>query len=132
MLLFQDLAVLPILFIIEAFARQNDGSIGFAATALGQAALAIAVILVIWRMVVRPMFRFVGGGASREMFLAAVLLVIIGTAIATERAGLSMALGAFLAGLLFAETEYRHQIEADIEPFKGLLLGFFFFPSGWA
>jgi monovalent cation:proton antiporter-2 (CPA2) family protein len=130
-LLFQDLAVLPILFIIEAFARQNGGSIGFAlATALGQAALAIAVILVIGRMVIRPMFRFVGSGASREMFLATVLLVIIGTAIATERAGLSMALGAFLAGLLFAETEYRHQIEVDIEPFRGLLLGFFFVSVG--
>jgi monovalent cation:proton antiporter-2 (CPA2) family protein len=132
-LLFQDLAVLPILFIIEAFASQNGGSIGFAlATALGQAALAIAVILVIGRMAIRPMFRFVGSGASREMFLATVLLVIIGTAIATERAGMSTALGAFLAGLLFAETEYRHQIEVDIEPFKGLLLGFFSFRSGWA
>jgi monovalent cation:proton antiporter-2 (CPA2) family protein len=130
-LLSQDLAVLPILFIIDAFARQNDGSIGLAlATALGQAALAIAVILVIGRMVIRPMFRFVGSAASREMFLATVLLVIIGTAIATERAGLSTALGAFLAGLLFAETEYRHQIEVDIEPFKGLLLGFFFVSVG--
>ena len=81
-------------------------------------------------MVIRPMFRFVGSSASREMFLATVLLVIIGTAIATERAGLSTALGAFLAGLLFAETEYRHQIEVDIEPFKGLLLGFFFVSVG--
>ena len=76
------------------------------------------------------MFRFVGSSASRDMFFATVLLVIIGTAIATERAGLSMALGAFLAGLLFAETEYRHQIEVDIEPFKGLLLGFFFVSVG--
>jgi voltage-gated potassium channel Kch len=130
-LLFQDLAVLPILFIIEAFARHNDDTIAFAlATALGEAALAIAVLLVIGRMVIRPVFRFVGSSASREMFLATVLLVIIGTAIATERAGLSMALGAFLAGLLFAETEYRHQIEVDIEPFKGLLLGFFFVSVG--
>jgi monovalent cation:proton antiporter-2 (CPA2) family protein len=130
-LLFQDLAVLPILFMIEAFARHDDGSIAFAlATALGQAALAIAVILVIGRVLIRPLFRFVGSSASREMFLATVLLVIIGTAIATERAGLSMALGAFLAGLLLAETEYRHQIEVDIEPFKGLLLGFFFVSVG--
>jgi monovalent cation:proton antiporter-2 (CPA2) family protein len=130
-LLFQDLAVLPILFIIDAFARHSDGSIGFAlAAALGQAALAIALILVVGRMVIRPVFRFVGSGASREMFLATVLLVIIGTAIATEHAGLSTALGAFLAGLLFADTEYRHQIEVDIEPFKGLLLGFFFVSVG--
>jgi monovalent cation:proton antiporter-2 (CPA2) family protein len=130
-LLFQDLAVLPILFIIEAFARHDDGSIAFAlATALGQAALAITVILAIGRVVIQPLFRFVGSSASREMFLATVLLVIVGTAIATERAGLSMALGAFLAGLLFAETEYRHQIEVDIEPVKGLLLGFFFVSVG--
>src|SRR5512145_2228007 len=109
---------------VQAFAAQDDGSIALAfAGALGQAALAAAAILVIGRVVIRPVFRFVGSGASREMFLAAVLLVIIGTGIATEQAGLSMALGAFLAGLLFAETEYRYEIEVDIEPFKGLLLG---------
>jgi CPA2 family monovalent cation:H+ antiporter-2 len=130
-LLFQDLAVLPILFMVEAFGAHDDDSIALAfATAFGQAALAIAVILILGRVVIRPIFRFVGSSASREMFLAAVLLVIIGTAIATERAGLSMALGAFLAGLLFAETEYRHEIAVDIEPFKGLLLGLFFVSVG--
>ncbi|MDH3771802.1 MAG: cation:proton antiporter, partial [Nitrospirota bacterium] len=130
-LLFQDLAVLPILFMVGALATRNEGSIAFSfAMALGQAALAVAVILVLGRMVIRPLFRFVGRSASREMFLAAVLLVIIGTSIATERAGLSMALGAFLAGLLFAETEYRHEIAVDIEPFKGLLLGLFFVSVG--
>jgi CPA2 family monovalent cation:H+ antiporter-2 len=130
-LLFQDLAVLPILFLIEAFGARTEGPVALAfATALGQAVLAIAVILILGRVVIRPIFRFVGSSASREMFLAAVLLVIIGTAIATERAGLSMALGAFLAGLLFAETEYRHEIAVDIEPFKGLLLGLFFVSVG--
>lgn len=130
-LLFQDLAVLPILFMVSAFAAPDGGSTMLAfATALGQAAFAVVVILALGRVVVRPLFRFVGSGGNREIFLAAVLLVIIGTAIATERAGLSMALGAFLAGLLFAETEYRHQIEADIEPFKGLLLGLFFLSVG--
>lgn len=130
-LLFQDLAVLPILFMVGAFATRNEGSIAFSfAMALGQAALAVAVILAIGHVVIRPLFRFVGRSASREMFLAAVLLVIIGTSIATERAGLSMALGAFLAGLLFAETEYRHEIAVDIEPFKGLLLGLFFVSVG--
>ena len=79
---------------------------------------------------IRPVFRFVGSTANREMFLAFVLLVIVGTALATEQVGLSMALGAFLAGLLFAETEYRHEIEVDIEPFKGLLLGLFFVSVG--
>jgi CPA2 family monovalent cation:H+ antiporter-2 len=98
--------------------------------AFGEAAVAVAAILGLGRLVVRPLFRFVGGARSRELFLAAVLLVIIGTAAVTQRAGLSLALGAFLAGLLFSETEYRHQIEADIEPFKGLLLGLFFVSVG--
>ncbi len=122
-LLCQDLAVLPVLFLVTAFTVQQDGSVveGLA-IAMGQALIAVAVILVVGRLVLRPLFRFVGNAARREMFLALVLLVIIGTAIATEAAGLSMALGAFLAGLLLSETEYRHEIEVDIEPFKGLLL----------
>ena len=129
-LLFQDLAVLPILFMVGAFAERG-GSVAFAfVLALGQAAVAVALILLVGRAVIRPLFRFVGSSASREMFLASVLLVIIGTSIATEHAGLSMALGAFLAGLVFAETEYRHAIEVDIEPFKGLLLGLFFVSVG--
>jgi CPA2 family monovalent cation:H+ antiporter-2 len=97
---------------------------------MGQAVLAVAIILVVGRLVIRPLFRLVGSDASREMFIAFVLLVIIGTALATEEVGLSMALGAFLAGLLFSETEYRHEIEVDIEPFKGLLLGLFFASVG--
>jgi len=130
-LLLQDLAVLPILFLVGAFAADGGGSIALAfTTAIGQAAVAVAVILVLGRVLIRPLFRFVGSTRSHELFLAAVLLVIIGTAIATERAGLSMALGAFLAGLLFAETEYRHEIAVDIEPFKGLLLGLFFVSVG--
>ncbi len=130
-LLFQDVAVVPILFLVAAFAGQSDRSVLLAfASALGQALIAVAVILVIGRLAIRPLFRFIGGAASREMFLALVLLVIVGTALATEKAGLSMALGAFLAGLLFSETEYRHAIEVDIEPFKGLLLGLFFVSIG--
>ena len=115
--------MLPVLFLVTAFTVQQDGSVveGLA-IAMGQALIAVAVILVVGRLVLRPLFRFVGNAARREMFLALVLLVIIGTAIATEAAGLSMALGAFLAGLLLSETEYRHEIEVDIEPFKGLLL----------
>jgi CPA2 family monovalent cation:H+ antiporter-2 len=130
-LLCQDLAVLPILFLVGAFAAQGSGSVVTAfAWAIGQALVAVAAILFIGRLVIRPAFRFVGSTASREMFLAFVLLIIIGTALATEHVGLSMALGAFLAGLLFAETEYRHEIEVDIEPFKGLLLGLFFVSVG--
>jgi CPA2 family monovalent cation:H+ antiporter-2 len=130
-LLLQDLAVLPILFLIAAFARQGDGAMVPAfALAVGQAVAAVVAILAAGRLAVRPLFRLVGGTASREMFLALVLLMIVGTALATAQAGLSMALGAFLAGLLMAETEYRHEIAVDIEPFKGLLLGLFFASVG--
>jgi len=130
-LLCQDLAVLPILFLIGVFAAESDAPVPAAfARAIGEALIAVAAILAIGRLVIRPVFRFIGSTANREMFLAFVLLVIVGTALATEQFGLSMALGAFLAGLLFAETEYRHEIEVDIEPFKGLLLGLFFVSVG--
>ena len=132
-LLFQDLAVLPILFLVGAFAAQGEGPVVLAfAWAIGQALIAVALILVLGRLVIRPLFRFIGSDASRETFLAFVLLVIIGTALATSQVGLSMALGAFLAGLLLAETEYRYEIEVDIEPFRGLLLGLFFASVGMA
>lgn len=130
-LLFQDLAVLPILFLLGIFATEVQGPVTLSLfTAFAKAVFAVAVILVLGRLVIRPLFRFIGSRSSREMFLAAVLLVIIGTAIATRQAGLSLALGAFLAGLLFSETEYRHEIEVDIEPFKGLLMGLFFVSVG--
>ena len=130
-LLFQDLAVLPILFIVAALGASGGESVWLTfAGAILQAAVAVVVIMLLGRIVIRPLFRVIGRGANREMFLAAVLLVVIGTAVATEKAGLSMALGAFLAGLLFAETEYRHAVEVDIEPFKGLLLALFFVSVG--
>ena len=130
-LLCQDLAVLPILFLVGTFAAQSDTAIlpAFGLSML-KALVAIAMILALGRWLVQPLFRFVGMTASREMFLALVLLVILGTAVATQEFGLSMALGAFLAGLLLAETEYRYEIEVDIEPFKGLLLGLFFMSIG--
>ena len=130
-LLFQDLAVVPILFLVGVLGSQAEGSIWLAGgQALGKALLVIVAILAIGRVIVRPLLRFVGGAGSRELFMAAVLLLILGTAVLTAQAGLSMALGAFLAGLLFAGTEYRHQINSDIEPFKGLFLGLFFISVG--
>lgn len=130
-LLFQDLAVVPILFVIGAFGNGDaDGLVGDLLLALVEAAVAIGVILVAGRIVVRPFLRFVGARRNREVFTAAALLIILGTAAATSFAGLSMALGAFLAGLVFSDTEFRHQIEADIEPFKGLFLGLFFVSVG--
>lgn len=101
-----------------------------AVEALGLAVAVIGGILAIGRLVVRPVLRIASASKVREQFMAAVLLMIIGTAALTAQAGLSMALGAFLAGLLFSGTEYRHQINSDIEPFKGLLLALFFVSIG--
>jgi len=90
------------------------------------AVLGVAGLLVFGRLLLRPMMRSVARARSEEMFMAASLLVVIGAGLAAALAGLSMALGAFIAGLLLAETEYRHEVEVTIEPFKGLLLGLFF------
>lgn len=130
-LLLQDLAVVPILFFVGIAGATVEGSLAFAALrAIAEAVLVIALIFLIGRIAVRPFLRFVGGTGSRELFMAAVVLLVLITAALTALAGLSMALGAFLAGLLFAGTEYRHQIASDIEPFKGLLLGLFFISVG--
>lgn len=130
-LLFQDLAVVPILFLIGVFGAETEGSVLTAALiALGMAVAVIVGILAAGRLVVRPFLRIASASRIREQFMAAVLLLIVGTAALTAAAGLSMALGAFLAGLLFSGTEYRHQINSDIEPFKGLLLALFFLSIG--
>lgn len=130
-LLFQDLAVVPILFFVSVAGATVEGSYALAAIrALGEAALVIGIIFFVGRIIVKPLLRFAGATKSREVFMAAVVLLVLTTAALTAQAGLSMALGAFLAGLLFAGTEYRHQIAADLEPFKGLLLGLFFISVG--
>ena len=132
-LLFQDIAVVPILFAVAMLggaARGEAEGLGAFAIALGQAALAVAVIIAVGRLLLRPLFRSVARTNSPELFMAACLLVLLGGAVATAAAGLSMAMGALLAGLLLAETEYRRQIEVLIEPFKGLLLGVFLISMG--
>jgi len=130
-LLLQDLAVVPILFLIGLLGADVDEGVGVALlTSLVKAVGAIAAIFLLGRQVLRPLFRLVSASRSPELFVAVTLLTIVGTAAATGAAGLSMALGAFLAGVLLAETEYRHEIEVDIEPFKGLLLGLFFMSVG--
>jgi voltage-gated potassium channel Kch len=129
-LLAQDLAVVPILFMVEILSGsgQTTPALGFLLS-LGQAAVAIVLILVVGRLLLRPLFRL-AASSGPEVFVASTLLVIISTAVVTHAAGLSAALGAFLIGLLLAETEYRHEVEANIEPFKGLLLGLFFMSVG--
>jgi len=130
-LLAQDLAVIPILMFISILAAGPGGSVlASLGTAFLQAAIALAVIVVFGRVLLRPLFRLVATTRSRELFIAAILFVIIAAGVIANQAGLSMALGAFVAGLLLAETEYRKAIEATIDPFKGLLLGIFFFTVG--
>jgi CPA2 family monovalent cation:H+ antiporter-2 len=130
-LLFQDLAVAPILFTIAAVGRGQDGGVvSGLLLAFGQAAIAIVVIVFGGRLALRPLFQLVAQTRSPELFMAACLLVVIATALVAAVSGLSMALGAFVAGLLLAETEYRRAIEAMIDPFKGLLLGVFFVSVG--
>ncbi|GMQ77037.1 MAG: cation:proton antiporter [Gammaproteobacteria bacterium] len=130
-LLAQDIAVVPILFVVGSLGTRAGGSL--AATlglAIAEALLAVVLILGVGRLLVRPTFRYVSSLHSPDLFMALTLLIIIATAAATHAAGLSAALGAFLAGLVFAETEFRHEIEVNIEPFKGLLLGVFFMSVG--
>ena len=94
------------------------------------ALVGVAVLLIAGRLLLRPLMRSVARAHSEDLFLAASLLVVIGSGIASAAAGLSMALGAFIAGLLLAETEFRHELENKVEPFKGLLLGLFFVSVG--
>jgi monovalent cation:H+ antiporter-2, CPA2 family len=130
-LLLQDLAVIPVLMFISLLAAGPSGSVlASLGRALLQAAIALAVIIVFGRVLLQPLFRMVAATRSRDLFIATALFVIIAAGVVANQAGLSMALGAFVAGLLLAETAYRKAIEATIEPFKGLLLGIFFFTVG--
>lgn len=128
-LLFQDLAAMPMLAV---FPLVGAGAVHAGADWLGVAravAMVLAVILV-GRWLLRPYLRLAASARNHDVFVAATLLVPVGTALLMSQAGLSMALGAFLAGVLLADSEYRHELEADISPFKGLLLGLFFMAVG--
>jgi CPA2 family monovalent cation:H+ antiporter-2 len=130
-LLAQDLAVVPILLFISILGAGPEGSIGLGIIkALAHAVIAISAIIVVGRIFLRRLFRLVAATGSQELFIATTLFVIVGTGLAAAVAGMSMALGAFVAGLLLAETEFRKAVEAAIDPFKGLLLGVFFFTIG--
>jgi CPA2 family monovalent cation:H+ antiporter-2 len=129
-LLFQDLAVAPILITLTILGR-GDGVFALRdLAALAPAALGLGALVLIGRLALRPMLKSVAKAKSEEMFMAACLLVIIGAGMVAALSGLSMALGAFVAGVLLAETEYRHEVEVKIEPFKGLLLSLFFVSLG--
>jgi len=130
-LLAQDLAVIPVLLFVSILGAGASRSVMTSLLlALVNAALAIGAIALIGRLFLRPLFRLVASAGTNELFVAAALFVIVGTGVAAAVAGLPMALGAFIAGLLLAETEFRKAIETTIGPFKGLLLGLFFFTVG--
>ncbi len=131
-LLLQDLAVGPILVLVETLSRDGSSFAIQFALAVVKAAFAIVAILIVGRLVLRPLFRIVASARSPELFVGTVLLAALATSGGTEVAGLSMAFGGFLAGLMLSETEYRHQVAADVEPFRGLLLGLFFITVGMA
>ncbi len=130
-LIFQDIAIIPIMFAVQFLAPQRMGMGVFTLVkALLISVLAVAAVILIGRLLLRPLFRLAASIKGPEIFMAASILVIMLTGLATSAAGLSMTLGAFLAGLLLAETEFRREIEATIQPFKGLLLGVFLVSVG--
>ena len=128
-LLFQDLAVIPALAFLPLVAEPAADPQSMVIAAAKAVAL-LAAVFVGGRYVLRPVFRLLAETEIPEIFVAAALLVVVGTAALMEMVGLSMTLGAFLAGVLLADSEYRHELQADIEPFKGLLLGLFFMAVG--
>ncbi len=130
-LLFQDLAVVPLLVLVGVLAGSENGNLlASLGTAAFKAVIAIGGIILLGRYLLRPLFRAVARAGGSDLFMAASILVVIGTGLITAINGLSMALGAFIAGLVLAETEFRREVEATIEPFKGLLIGVFFFSVG--
>jgi glutathione-regulated potassium-efflux system protein KefB len=132
-LLFQDMAVVPLLALLPLLGQDGTSAHGSPMDALRSVALiagAIALVVAAGRYLLNPFFRLLAATGSREVMTAAALLVVLGAALVMQKAGMSMALGAFLAGVLLAESNYRHELEADIEPFRGLLLALFFMGIG--
>lgn len=132
-LLFQDMAVVPLLAALPLLGRGNAGvqpSLDDGIRAAALVAAAIGLIVLTGRFLLNPLFRLLAQTGAREAMTAAALLVVLGAALVMQLAGMSMALGAFLAGMLLAESSYRHELEADLEPFRGLLLALFFMGIG--
>ena len=128
--LFQDVAAIPILALLPLLAPAAAEAAGGGWWGAGKAVAVIAALLLGGRLALRPALRWIAGSKTPEIFTAAALLLVVATAALMHAVGLSMALGAFLAGVLLAESEYRRELETDLEPFKGLLLGLFFIAVG--
>ncbi len=129
-LLFQDLAVVPLLILIPSLGQRPDALAETLAWAGVKAVIVLALLLFFGQKLVRGWFTIVVKRRSQELFMLNLLLITLGAAWITERAGLSLALGAFVAGMLISETEYKHQVEEDIKPFRDVLLGLFFITIG--
>ena len=129
-LLFQDLAVVPLLILIPSLGQRPDALVETLAWAGVKAVIVLALLLFVGHRLMRGWFTIVVKRRSQELFMLNLLLITLGAAWITERAGLSLALGAFVAGMLISETEYRHQVEEDIKPFRDVLLGLFFITIG--
>ena len=131
-LLFQDMASVPLIALVPLLAGHAGDGGGLHWLPLLKAAGAVAIIILGGRFLVPPLFRLVGGIKTAEVFTATALLVVAGAAALAQSVGLPMSLGAFAAGVVLSESEYRHELQADVEPFEGLLLGFFFISVGMA
>lgn len=129
-LLFQDLAIVPLLTLVTVLASDSDNVLGLALGALGKAVLAIVLAFAIGRLLLQPLYRLVAGARNHEVLVGLALATVLSGAYFLSLAGLSMALGAFLAGLVLSGSAFRHQVEADLRPIKGLLLGLFFIYIG--
>ncbi len=129
-LLFQDLAIVPLLMLVTLLGEGEGNFLLAMAFAVLKASLALVLVIAVGRIVLRPIYRMVTETRSSELFVATTLLVVLGTGWLVSLVDISMVLGAFLAGLLLSETEYRYQVEADIKPFRGILLGLFFMTVG--
>lgn len=129
-LLLEDLAVVPLLILVAFLAPDHVASSGSGWRALGVALAAVGLLVAASRWVINPVFALLAASRAREVMTAGALLVVLGAALLMEASGLSMAMGAFMAGVLLSGSSYRHQIEVDIEPFKGILLGLFFLAVG--
>ncbi len=129
-LLFQDLAVIPLIAMLPLLGASASVESGIDVLRIGQMVGTIMALIVGGRLLLRPILRMAASAEIPEILTATALLVVIGSALLMQFAGMSMVLGAFIAGMLLADSEYRHQLEADIEPFKGLLLGLFFIAVG--
>jgi glutathione-regulated potassium-efflux system protein KefB len=128
-LLLEDLAIVPLLALV-ALLGSRGGDAGLNLAGIGLAIAALLGLFTVGRWLLNPLFRMLAAARAREIMTAAALLVVLGAALLMERSGLSMAMGAFLAGVLLSESTFRHQLEADIEPFRGILLGLFFLSVG--